>query len=145
MLNLDVLKEQFLDFFGDAPATYEGCAEAWADAVGTYAMSVTPPSTTVQAATATLAQALGAAFAQPLATAAMEAAFTAFGAAVGGGMTGYVPTPPPGPVGFTNAFASAMPQTQAEAAERMSALVDTWMRTGIATLAVPPGTVVPWS
>lgn len=145
MLDIETLKDEFAAFFGAAPATYDGCGRAWADAVGEYAKTVTPPSTTVAAAAEQLGTALGAAFAEPLAITAMEAAFTAFGAAVGGGMTGYVATPPPGPVGFANAFAQPMPQTQAEAAERMSALVDTWMRTGTATLAVPPSTVVPWS
>lgn len=145
MLDVQTLVDELSAFFGAAPPTYESCGKAWADAVGAYAVSVTPPSSTATAAAVQLGTALGGAFAQPLAPAAMESAFTAFGAALGGGMAGYVPTPPPGPVGFATAFAEPMPETQREAAERMAGLVDTWMRTGIATLAVPPGTVVPWS
>lgn len=145
MLSVETLRQGFAAFFGNAPATYEGCGRAWADAVGAYAASVTPPSTTVSAAAVQLGMALAGAFAQESALAAMESAFSAFGVSVGAGMAGYVPTPPPGAVGFAAAFAGPMPQTQGEAAQRMSGLIDTWMRTGTASLAVPPGTVIPWS
>lgn len=145
MLSAALLKTEFLGFFGSAPSTYEGCGQAWADAVGAYAASITPPSTSVQAAATSLAQGLGAAFALPSGTAAMESAFASFAAAVGLGMAGYVPTPPPGPVGFLAAFSQAIPKTHEEAADRMAGLIHGWMTTGLATLAVPPGTVVPWS
>jgi hypothetical protein len=145
MLNPDDLKKELLDFFGRAPSSFEDCGHEWATAVGIYAAAITPPSTTVTAAAAVLGSSLGAAFALPLATDAMEAGFAAFAATVGSGMTGYVPTPPPGPVGFANSFAQPVPQTHEAAAERMAILIHAWLTTGIATLAVPPGTVVPWS
>lgn len=145
MLDPSALKAELMTFFGHAPDGYAACGLAWADAVGAYAASITPPSTTVIGAAAALGVSLGNAFAKPLATPDMETAFAQFALALGGGMAGYVATPPPGLVGFATAFTGPMPTTQDQAASRFSQLIDTWMRTGLATLAVPPGTVVPWA
>lgn len=145
MLVPSVLKAELLTFFGHAPDSYAACGVSWADAVGAYAASITPPSTTVAAATAALGLSLGDAFAKPLAMIDMEVSFAQFAVTLGGGMAGYVATPPPGLVGFATAFAAPVPTTHDEAATRISQLIDTWMRTGLATLAVPPGTVVPWA
>ncbi|MCA9610257.1 MAG: hypothetical protein KC619_31895 [Myxococcales bacterium] len=127
------------------PETVADAAGAWADAMQAYAAGVTPASTTVAAAAATLETALTAAFAnRPDAASAMELAFTAFATTVGGGMAGYTPTPPPGPVGFAARFAAASPATHAAAAAAMAGIIDTWMRTGSATPS-GGGAPVAWS
>jgi hypothetical protein len=140
-----VLEVELGTMFAAPPATYLDCAHAWADAVRTYAAAIVPSSTTVSAAANALASSLAAAFALPSAVAGMEAAFAAFAAAVGFGMTGYVPTPPPAAVGFATQFAGPAPATSAAAAQQLAALVHAWLTTGTSTLAVPPNTLVPWS
>lgn len=120
--------------------------QAWADAVGSYASGVVPPSTTVSAAKATLAGALGTAFSSPAAAPGMELAFAAFGATVAGGMLPtFTGTPPAGPVGFASQFAGPKPPDRASAAAAIAGLIDAWMKTGSATLVAPPNTVIPWS
>jgi len=99
----------------------------------------------VAPAAVTLASSLASAFSAPNAVPGMESAFSAFAAAVGLGMAGYAPTPPAGPVGFAPYFAGADATTHAQAASEIAALIDPWMKTGIATLIAPPNTVVPWS
>jgi hypothetical protein len=133
--------------FADPPATYAECAQAWADAAQAWAAAIVPASTTVSAAAAALSSALAGAFAAPDAIPGMESAFAAFAVTVGGGMAaaGYAPTPPAGPVGLVTEFAEPLPETHAEAATAIAGIIDTWMRTGIATLIAPPFTIVPWS
>lgn len=134
--------------FADPPDTRALCAQAWADAVKAYAAGIVPPSTTVTAAAATLSTALAGAFATveaPYAGPAMETAFAAFAVTVGGGMTGYTPTPPAGTVGFADQFAGAAPETHADAADAISGLIHDWLTTGTSTLIASPFTVVPWS
>jgi hypothetical protein len=126
----------------DGPAE---CAAAWADAVASFATGIVPPSSTVAAAASALEGSLAAAFQTTNAAPLMEVAFLAFATAVGGGMAGYTPTPPAAPVGFATEFAAPFPADHGEAASNIASLIDTWMRTGIATLAVPPNTVLPWS
>jgi hypothetical protein len=144
-LNLSALVDGLEEVASDPPGGPAACAAAWADAVESWASAVLPASSTVAAAAGTLETALAAAFQTTNAAPAMESAFTAFAATVGGGMAGYVPTPPPAPVGFATEFPAPFPPNHAAAATTVAALIDAWMRTGIATLAVPPNTVVPWS
>lgn len=139
------LESELLDLFGHPPATRAACAQAWADAMAAYATGIVPPSSTVAAAATTLAGALTAAFAAPSAVAGMESAFAAFAAAVGLGMAGYTPVPPPSPVGFAVQFAGPKPATHAAAASQVSDLIHAWLPLGTATLIAPPFTVVPWS
>lgn len=127
------------------PATAAECAQAWADAMEAYASGIVPASTTVSAAAATLAGALTTAFGSPAAAPGMESAFAAFATTVGSGMVGYVPTPPPAPVGFATQFAGPKPETHADAASAIAGLIHAWMTTGIATLAAPPNTPLTWS
>lgn len=128
----------------DPPATVAACAQAWADAAQVHAAAVVPGSTTVTAAAATLSTALAAAFDLDDAAPAMETAFAAFAATIGGGMTGFVATPPPGAVGFAAQFAGPKPSTHAAAAAAVGTLIDTWMRTGTATPS-GGGSTVNWS
>lgn len=144
-LNLAALQSALEQEFSDPPASSAGCAQAWADALQSYAAGIIPASTTVAAAATTLSSALAGAFTAPDAAPGMESAFLAFAVAVGGGMVGFVPTPPPAPVGFASQFAGPKPATHADAAAAFASLIDTWMRTGLSTLAAPPNTVVPWS
>ncbi len=143
-LSADVLAKALEQVFVAPPETAPACAQAWADAVETYASSIVPPSTTVSAAAASLSAALTAAFLAPAAVPAMEAAFAAFVVALGGGMAGFTPVPPAGPVGFAQLFQAA-PQTHADAAAGIADAIHTWMTTGTATLIAPPFTASPWS
>lgn len=144
-LNLAALQGGLLSVAASPPDTAAECADAWADAVRAWAAAIVPASTTVTAAAETLASALAAAFETANAAPLMETAFAAFAAAVGGGMAGYVPTPPAGPVGFATEFAPPLPTTHAEAATAVAAILDAWIKTGFSTLAGPPGTVVVWA
>lgn len=133
--------------FAAPPATSAQCAQAWADAVSSYAAAIVPPSTTVSAAASALAGALAGAFASPAAAPGMESAFAAFAASVGAGMAaaGFSAVPPPAPVGFAQQFAGAKPETHTQAAQAIATLIDTWMRTGVAVLIAPPNTPQPWA
>jgi len=144
-LNVAALQSGLESVFSNPPGTYAEAAQGWADAAQSWATGITPPSTTVAAAAATLSSQLAAAFEQQDAIASMESAFSAFALTVGGGMAGFVPTPPPAPVGFQQQFSSPHPETHAAAAQAIAGIIDAWMRTGIATMVAPPNTPVPWS
>jgi hypothetical protein len=137
------LESSLADLFDAPPATVAGCAQAWADALVDYAGAIIPASTTVATAGATLTGALVAAFSGTTAPAAMETAFAAFAVTVGGGMAGYVATPPPSPVGFALQLATNA-STKAAAAASWASLIDTWLRTGSAT-PLPSGPPILWS
>lgn len=144
-LALPALQSGLQAVFASPPPDAAGCAQGWADAVGAYAAGIVPPSTAVSSAKSALAGALATAFASPNAIPAMETAFTAFAASVGLGMAGFAPIPPPAPVGFAAQFGGPAPATHAAAASAIAALIDTWMRTGSATLVAPPNTLTPWT
>lgn len=128
----------------DPPATEALCAVDWADAVEAYAIGIVPPSTTVVAAAAVLSIALTAAFNLAAAAPAMETGFATFALAVGGGMAGFVSTPPPGIVGFVAQFAGPKPTTHAAAATAVGGIIDIWMRTG-SSVPTGGGPPIPWS
>lgn|GEM_PF-2119123 len=144
-LNLSALSSGLQSTFESPPDGYAACAQSWADAVQGWAASIVPASTTVASASAALASSLAGAFAAPSAIPGMESAFAAFAVTVGGGMAGFVPTPPPAPVGFAAQFGGAKPPTAAAAASAIASLINTWMKTGLSTLVAPPNTVIPWS
>jgi hypothetical protein len=97
------------------------------------------------AAAAALEASLITAFTSPVAAPLMELAFAQFALTVGGGMAGFVPVAPPAPVGFALLFAMPPALTAAEGIARVAAKIDTWMRTGTAALAAPPGSPMVWS
>lgn len=137
------LKDGLKSALASPENTHADCAQAWADAMSDFASGVVPPSTAVSSATSALSSSLATAFALPVATPGIVAAFTAFAAAVGAGMAGFVPTPPPTPVGLVALFAGPKPATHDDAATAISDLVDIWMRTGTAVAA--PAAPVNWS
>jgi len=139
------LKSALADLGESPPATIALVAQAWADAMSSYASGVVPASTTVSAAAATLASALATAFAAPAAAPGMESAFAAFAATVGGGMAGWTAVPPPSPVGFAAQFAGPYPETHEDAGDQIGTLIDSWMKTGTATLIAPPNTPTTWT
>lgn len=138
------LESDLEDLFGDPPATIAACAAAWADAIEQYASGVVPASTTVTTAAATLETALVSAFGSSGGAAAlMETAFATFAASVGGGMAGFVPTPPPDLVGFA-LLGAEQPETHADAAGDWAEAIHAWMTTGTATPSIG-GSPVTWS
>lgn len=141
----ETLKSQLQAIAENHPANSGAAGVAWGNAVGAYAAGMVPASTTVAAAASVLGGALAAAFVPPDASAAMETAFTAFATAVGLGQAGFVPTPPPGQVGFAAQFAAEHPSSKSDAAQAFADRIHAWMTTGQSTLIAPPGTVVPWS
>lgn len=144
-LALPALTSGLQSLFAAPPPDAASCANAWANAVDSWSASIIPASTAVSSACSTLAAALTSAFGAPDAAPAMESAFAAFAVTVGGGMAGYVPTPPPAPVGFASQFSGPKPATAADAASAIATLIDTWMRSGLSTLVAPPNTPVPWT
>ena len=145
----ETLSSSFSSFFASPPSTAAQCAQEWANSMSDYCLAISPPSTTVLAASSVLSSTLTSIFESSTAAsataAAMEAAWAIFAASVGVGMSpSFVPTPPPGLVGFLTLFQSEPPDTHAEAAQRFSSRIDTWIRTGT---AVPSGGggVINWS
>lgn len=144
-LDLSGLTSELESIASNPPEAVEDCASAWAAAVADYASGIIPASAAVAGAEAALASGLTTAFSSAAAAPGMETAFTAFAATVGAGMAGYTPVPPPAPVGFATQFAGSHPTTHAAAASAIASLIDTWMKTGTATLIAPPNTLIPWS
>lgn len=144
-LNPTTLQSSLEALFAEPPATAAECAQAWADAVESYASGIVPASTTVSAAAAAMVGALEAAFASPSAAPAFDAAFATFATAVAAGqLPTFTGTPPPAPLNVASLLALTQP-THAAAAAAFTTLIDLWFRTGSATLVAPPNTVVPWS
>lgn len=144
-LNESALSGGLTSLFSNPPPSAAACAEQWASATQSWASGIVPASTTVASAAATLRSSLASAFGVPDSAQAMESAFATFAASVGAGMTGFVPTPPPAPIGFASQFSGPKPATASDAAHAISTRIDTWMRTGLSTLIAPPNTVTPWS
>jgi hypothetical protein len=136
------LKSNLENLFKDPPFEESACAKAWADAMNSYASAVGPPSTAVSTAATTLQGLLAGFAAADQAASLMESAFATFAGAVALGMaTTYTGAPPTGNVGFADVFRS----TSADPGARASTLadaIDTWMKTGKATLTLSPFT--PW-
>jgi hypothetical protein len=133
-LDKDALKTALQTIASSPPATVPLCAAAWADAIGTYAAGLTPPSSTVAAAKAALQTALQTAFGTAAAAEAMETAFTAFGVTLGAGQAPAFAAAPPGdPVGFETLFGPPFPATHAAAAQRIADAIHDWMTSGTAT------------
>lgn len=149
MLNIALLEQGLTDAFANPPASASGCGEAWANAVKAYCSAVVPPVLTpaIESAASALAGALGGAFSSPSAIGSMESAFAAFGAALALGMAPtFAGVPPAGPVGFASQFGGPAPTTHGAAASAIAGRIDSWMRTGSATLVAPPNTPIPaWS
>lgn len=143
-LNLAALEAGLESVASSPPATSALCAEAWADAIEAYALAIVPASTTVSLAAIALASDFLSAFTSGNAAPVMELALAQFAITVGGGMAGFIATPPPGPVGFAAEFAPPFPATHAAAAASVGALIDTWVRTGTATPS-GGGAPVNWS
>lgn len=133
---------------GGSPASRAEAAQAWADAVQAMFAGVIPASTTVAAAAATLKTALESAFAGTVGAtfaANLESAFSAFAGTVAGGMLPtYTGVPPVGPVGFAG-LCSSNKSSLAQAAADWADALDTWAKTGTATLVAPPNTLVNWA
>lgn len=145
-LVVSVLSNALASNFAAPAADAGGCGQQWADAVKAYAAGLVPPSTALDAAAATLAGALGGAFASPSAIGGMESAFAAFGATLAAGMAPtFTGVPPSGPVGFADQFGGPAPETHGAAAGAIAGRIDAWMKTGSATLVAPPNTTTPWS
>jgi hypothetical protein len=130
----------------NSPASPAAAAQAWADAAQAMFAGVVPASTTVTAAAATLKTAIETAFgATSGLDAALESAFAAFAVTIAGGMLPlYTGIPPPAPVGFVAMLSTNRPSLDAFAADLADAL-DTWAKTGTATLVAPPNTLTPWA
>lgn len=122
------------------------CSNEWGAIMESYASGIIPASTTVSSAAATLAAAMEAAFAMPdpLAIPAVEAAFLAFATTLGTGMApAFTATPPPAPPPFA-AFMAVPKPTHAAAAVALTAVIDTWMKSGTATPS-GGGSTVNWT
>jgi hypothetical protein len=130
------------------PGTIAGCAQKWAEAVGTFFAAIVPASVAVSAAQTALQAALTSAFAAPDPASValqMDAAFLACATTIGGGMAPAftVAVPPVLPVGFAHLFAPPFPQTHAEAAEKIANAIHVWALTG--TAAAPPAAAITWT
>ena len=139
------LQSDLETLFSEAPQTAMGCAQAWADAMGSYAAGVVPPSTTVSAASSALVAPLQAAFSSAAAAPGFDAAMLAFATSVAGGMAPtFTGVPPPAPLGIATMLVT-MRDTHAAAAADFASHIHTWMLTGTAILVAPPFTVLTWT
>jgi hypothetical protein len=145
-LNPSGLQSALESLFADPPPSAAECAQAWSDAVASYAAGVIPASTTVAAAAAALTAPLQSAFGSASGAPAFDAAFTSFAVTVAAGMLPlFTGVPPPAPLGIASLL-SVSQETHADAAAVFAALLDTWLKTGSASLVLPPNTFVPaWS
>jgi len=139
------LQNALQTLFEAPPATEVECAQQWASAIGTYTAPIFPPSTSVAAAQSALAASLVGFGAENAFGAVTDTALAAFAATLGAGMLPtYTAVPPPSPPSL--ALVTAAPQdTAAAAAQLIATAIDTWMRTGTATLVAPPFTPVVWT
>jgi hypothetical protein len=144
-LNPPGLESDLEALFRQPPPTAAACAQAWADAIVDYTTGVIPASTTVSGGKATLTSSLQAAFSSPDAAPGVDAAVLAFATTVAGGMAPtFTGTPPSAPLGIMSLLLLKR-ETHAEAAAAFASHIDTWMKTGTATLVAPPNTVVTWT
>lgn len=142
------LSSSLESLFSSPPETAVLCAQKWSEAMRDYALSITPPSTTVVPAAALLQSTLTPVFqgstTAASTAAAMEAAWAVFAVTVGAGMApSFVATPPLGLVGFSSLF-SLSPSSHAEASNSFSTMIHLWMSTGL-SVPVPAGPSVPWT
>jgi hypothetical protein len=149
-LNAAALKSGIEAVARSPGATPADCAAAWAAAIVSYFSAVVPASTTVAATQATLTTALAGAFTQPtpgMVFNQMESALLAAALTIGGGMTGvgFAGVAPAGLVGFAQVFAAPYAETHAAAAQKIADAIDTWAKTGTATMTSPPATTVTWT
>jgi len=144
-LDVTALTTQLTALFTSPPSDINGCAAAWAAAMEAYATAIVPASITVTLAASALESNLIVTFADndsPSMIALLEANFSLFADGVALGMIGYTPVSPPGLVGFGTIGNQTSWGT---AASVWVTKIDTWMRTGTATLIAPPFTVSNWS
>lgn len=130
------------------PSSVSDVANAWADAVDTYASVVVPISTTSSAArTAFYSTMLGMNTTAMNGFAVIKAAFMAYATALAGGMTGagFVGTPPPTlipietivPLGMSGIPNSVIVST-------LAGIIDVWFRTGLA-VQISSGVTINWN
>lgn len=127
------------------PANGPDAANKWADVADALLQAVIPPSTTAAAGKAAFIGVLSAVDSNaPVGAALLEAAFLAYAAALGGGMAPlYTGAPPPAPIGLAGLFASTSDDADMVATSMAGMLVG-WAHTGIATMILPPFTVMTW-
>lgn len=143
-LNPVSLQSALEDLFATPPLTAAECAQAWGNAVGSYAAGVIPASTTASAAATTLTAALESAFGASDAAPDFDAAFMTFATTVAGGMLpAFTGTPPAAALDVSTLLSATQP-THAAAAGAFASHIDAWMKTGTA-VSVPPGVSVMWT
>jgi hypothetical protein len=158
LASTDALRNAFRVFmdssfgsFTGFPTTELDAATKWAAAVASYASGIAPVTTTGAAAQAALQAGLSGMSAPGAGIAIMNAAFASWGTIIAGGMAPtMVGTPPPLLLAvtaptlltlFANGVAGASAFSQCTT---LSALINTWVRTGTATPS-GGGSPVPWS
>lgn len=144
-LNLPGLQSALESLFANPPPSAAQCALAWSDAVGSYAADILPTSTTVTAAASAMTAPLQSAFESPSAASAFDEAFASFATMVAAGQLPlFTGAPPTTPLGIASLLSGSQ-ETHADAAAVFAALIDTWLKTGTASLVLPPNTAVLWS
>jgi hypothetical protein len=142
-LNYPLLVERLNSLFASPPPTVEGCAQLWASAIRDYSLTISPPSTTVAAASQALQPLLVTAFNTIDAQLGMAQAFAAWAGIMGSGMApAFAGIPPIVPINFSSVFASRS-TTHLEAAQKFALIIHSWVLTGTATNTVS-GASVNW-
>lgn len=140
-LNYPLLVERLNSLFTSPPSTIEECAQLWASAIRDYSLTISPPTTTVLAASQALVPLLVSAFRTTNAQPGMAQAFAAWAGILGSGMAPtFASTPPVVPINFSSVFASQS-ATHLEAAQKFALVIHSWVLTGIAVNTVSGATV----
>ena len=123
-------------------------ADKWSTAFDSYMRTISNPASPAlftpagfDAAKAAMQQSLLGMTAAPVALAAFLAGFTAYVGIVAAVSAPFVSTPPIGPVPLPAALAVPAPIPVSAAAAALA--IDTWVRTG--TASIPPSPPLPWT
>ena len=139
----EIFDEEYSGFSG-FPADINEAAQKWSEAIGDYAQSIVPPTTTISQAKSAMNSVISGITNNGVAQ--LPISFTNFAASLAIGMQpAFTGTPPSVPVDFSSIYPIGLGGGSSEQViNAMAAIIDAWFRTGIAVNNTS-GVSVPWS